>query len=100
MSLVAWNGRVQLWALQEETDSVTHAQDRCQETVVQGGGGTVQCSFGKCARAFHILCARQQSNVAAPRRSRCPAAVLLQAALWRALCQDAGPDAGGGARGL
>ena len=23
----------------------------------------VQCSFGKCARAFHILCARQHGNV-------------------------------------
>ena len=67
MSLVAWNGRAQWGALQEETDSITHAQDISQQTVVQGGGGTVQCSFGKCARAFHILCARQQSNVAAPR---------------------------------
>lgn len=27
----------------------------------------MQCSFGKCTRAFHILCARQNGNAAVPR---------------------------------
>ena len=45
----------------------------CMEEIpiraVQGGGGMVQCSFGKCARAFHILCARQHGNVVVLRAS-------------------------------
>ena len=30
---------------------------------MQGGGGMVQCCFGKCTRAVHILCARQHGHV-------------------------------------
>lgn len=34
---------------------------------MQGGGSAVQCCFGKCTRAFHILCARQRGNITAVR---------------------------------
>lgn len=36
---------------------------------VQKGGGLVQCAFGMCWRAFHVLCARSAGNVLAFRQS-------------------------------
>ena len=55
--------KVHLGTLQEEADQDTWALSYCHWVPVQGGGGMVQCCFGRCARAFHILCARQNSNV-------------------------------------
>ena len=61
------HSKVFMGKLQQEADCNTRAAKDWHGISVQGGGGMVQCCFGRCARAFHILCARQDGNVVALR---------------------------------